>query len=310
MSEYKCHFCPVCNGRGCIEQMPGMGGPNKSINFIHNYDSWEQLASELPKTTENASPDIPIRLAPITGAVENIGYDSESSFYFDLINACVNAGIKLSIGDGTPDYKLQYGIQAVQNTLSGDKNNKAAVFIKPYPDIRIMERIDWANPVAEIYGIDIDSYNIITMRELVHLEKKTAAQLLQIKHYVNEKGFPFAIKGIFTKEDIKLVKEVRPDICYISNHGGRVETREGGTADFLAKYGSTLKQFSGRLWVDGGIRTKEHIRAAAFYDADEVLIGRPIITALCKNGSIGVSELLREPRKTPFQKVFRGSCEL
>ncbi len=145
--------------------------------------------------------------------------------------------------------------------------------------------MEWCGDRAEMIGIDIDSYNIVTMRNLVHLEKKNAAQLLELK---KKSGVPFAIKGIFTEEDIELVKSVRPDIAVISNHGGRVETRTGSTADFLRRYGKVLGRCAGTVWVDGGIRNAAHMRSAAFFGASEVLVGRPFITALLRGGPSGI----------------------
>ena len=79
--------------------------------------------------------------------------------------------------------------------------------------------------MSEVVGIDIDSYAIVTMRNLVNLERKTAAQLLELKACVAREGKPFAIKGIFRPEDIELVKAWCARISLVvSNHGGRVET--------------------------------------------------------------------------------------
>jgi isopentenyl diphosphate isomerase/L-lactate dehydrogenase-like FMN-dependent dehydrogenase len=119
------------------------------------------------------------------------------------------------------------------------------------------------------------------MRNLVKLEKKTAAQLIEIKNHVK---IPFAIKGIFTQEDIELVKEVKPDIVYISNHGGRVETRKGSTAEFFAKHVDEIKDYCDEVWVDGGIRSPRDVATAMALGADCVLIGRPFASALCHGG--------------------------
>ncbi|MCR5621544.1 MAG: alpha-hydroxy-acid oxidizing protein [Treponema sp.] len=256
--------------------MPGMGGPFDSRNFIHNCDDWSSISfgskiAALPQ----------LRLAPITGAIENVGYPDEKSFYMDLIRFACERGIKLSIGDGTPDFKLQYGIEAVREQQKTLPNLKAAVFIKPYPNEKILERSAWASDIAEIYGIDIDAYNIITMRNLVHLEQKSPAMLLELKKKFNAKGAMFAIKGVFKDEDIETVKEVKPDIIYISNHGGRVETREGSTANFLEAHAATLSANCHKLWIDGGIRLSAQMKKAASHGVDTVLLGRPIVSALC-----------------------------
>jgi 4-hydroxymandelate oxidase len=288
--EFSCHFCDICDGTGCIGEMPGMGGPNESRNFLLNCAGWERIrSSEQFSPYANAS----IRLAPITGGVENIGYPDEKQFYFDMIDACCKANVPISIGDGCPDFKLQYGIEAVQAAQKKYKDIKAAVFVKPYPDEKIYERFEWAKPVAEIVGIDIDSYNIVTMRNLVHLEKKTPEQLLAIKAHLAKSGIPFAIKGIFNALDIDMVKAVHPDIAYISNHGGRVDTRAGSTAEFLRIFHKTLLDNCGELWVDGGIRSARDIETASAYGASTVLEGRPFISALCMGGSKAVAELAK-----------------
>ena len=281
--SFKCHFCTSCKGNGCRGEMPGMGGVDDSSNFILNCKDWSYIRKD---SFTNSKINIDIRLAPITGAVENIGYPDEKQFYFDLMASVYNQGYKLSIGDGTPDFKLQYGIEAVHSLAEKDSSVKAAVFIKPYSNFKIMERMEQSSVIAELAGIDIDSYNIITMRSLVQLEKKTPSQLKEIKDFLNKKGLPFALKGIFTKEDISICQEVKPDIIYISNHGGRVDTVKGSTASFLKQHYNTLKDYCDKLWIDGGIRSRSDILTAQSYGIDTVLLGRPFITALCQKETL------------------------
>ena len=281
MSGYKCHFCAECDGHGCLGELPGMGGVFQSANFISNCAAWQKYYTNVPNDDELP----PIRLAPITGGVENVGYENEAAFYVDLIEACAEAGFLLSIGDGYPDAKIQGGLAALRRY-----GKTGAVFIKPYPNPRIFERIDWVRSSADLIGIDIDSYNIVTMRNLVHLEQKDAQSLKEIQRYAQK---PFAIKGIFLPENVELVKALRPDVAVISNHGGRIETRRGSTADFLAEYGSTLRKFAGEVWVDGGLRSRMDIVTAKRLGAAQVMIGRPCITALLKDKAQGVRELYR-----------------
>ena len=287
----KCHFCNECRGTGCISELPVTGGIRNTINFQLNCRDWDIYPRTEISDEELFKLNAPkIRLAPITGGCENIGYAIEEQYYFDMIEACCRANIALSIGDGCPDIKLKSGIAAVK------KNNaKAAVFIKPYANKKIIERAEWASDIAEIVGIDIDAYNIITMRNLVSLEKKNAELLAEIKQYVNNVlKVPFALKGIFTMQDIELVKAVKPDIVAISNHGGRVDNRTGSTIDFLAEHNDVLKQNCGELWIDGGIRKKRDLCVASYFGAKEVMIARPLISALCKDGINGVKDYIEK----------------
>lgn len=275
-SAYKCHFCDECDGHGCVSELPGMGGVFANENFISNCHDWSLLPAD-----ENADSPLPaVRLAPVTGAMQNVGYAEERAFYHDLIGSALAAGVRLSIGDGAPDEKLKFGIEAL-----ADRGQTGAVFIKPYPNERIFERIEWASPVASIIGIDIDSYAILTMRNLVNLQQKTAADLAAIRGRAN---LPFAIKGVFRERDLELVRQVKPDIVVVSNHGGRVETDRGSSARFLAAHAAELARHCGELWVDGGIRKRRDLEVAATYGVREVMIGRPFITALLRHGKTGI----------------------
>ena len=292
--SFKCHLCKECLGTGCVGELPGMGGFNNNVNFQSNCKDWEIIQKEIVDF-ENIAKNLEmpkIRLAPITGAVENVGWEDEESFYFEITEAAFKAGAKLSIGDGCPDIKIQNGIKAIKALQESNplENPKAAVFIKPYPNPKIQERIEWAKDVAEIVGVDIDSYNIVTMRNLVQLEQKTPAQIQELKKYAK---LPFAIKGVFTQNDVELVKKIKPEIVVISNHGGRVENRLGSTAMFLKEYGSELKNYCGELWVDGGLRTQKDLLTASYFGVSEVMLGRPFITALCRGGSEEVCKMVK-----------------
>ena len=285
--QLKCHRCARCNGCGCPDMLPGLGGVMGGVNFQANYADWKALAATIDADELDAVEVLPskLRCGPVTGAVENIGYANEEDFYYPYLKNACHAGFGLCIGDGCPDEKLKFGIEAVEK-IEGEAGSAGTVpsaapldtafFLKPYPQERLFERIEWIGPHARYIGIDIDSYNILTMRNLVNLERKTAAQLEEFR---KRTGVPFVIKGVFTDEDIELVKEVRPDVVYISNHGGRVETRKGSTADFLAAEGPKLKKYCDQIWVDGGIRTRHDIQTALYYGADQVIMARPLIRA-------------------------------
>ena len=296
--ELKCHRCAICDGYGCPDMLPGLGGVFEGKNFQLNYEGWRELfqkASALGKAEEIRKTPVrseQLRCGPVTGAVENIGYEFERDFYFPYLMNAAQAGLGLCVGDGYPDTKLKFGVEALKkineaaaelskkssgsNTILEAPKISAAFFLKPYPQERLFERVEWVRPYASHIGIDIDSYNIVTMRNLVNLERKTAAQLQEFREHTK---LPFVIKGVFTQEDIDLVRLVRPEVVYISNHGGRVETRKGSTADFLAAEGSKLKKYCDQLWVDGGIRTRRDIQTALYYGADQVIMARPLIRA-------------------------------
>lgn len=288
-ASYKCRLCADCDGAACAGELPGMGGVFDGKNFSLNVEGWKKILPSIPqeKLQEAAAKVVPqkIRLAPITGAEENIGWPDEESFYAPFYAFAAGLGIKLGVGDGCPDNKLLAGIAAVQalnKTASTPK--KAAVFLKPYPQEKLLERAEWAMPVAEYIGVDIDSYNIVTMRNKVHLEKKTAAQLNELRRATK---LPLVVKGVFTQESLDLIEELKPEVAYISNHGGRVETDIGSTAEFMLANIARIKKSAAAVWVDGGLRSKEDIAAALALGAEEALLGRPIISGFLESGAKG-----------------------
>ena len=288
-ASYKCRLCADCDGAACAGELPGMGGVFDGRNFSLNVEGWKKIIPSIPqeKLQEAAALIVPqkIRLAPITGAEENVGWPDEESFYAPFYAFASGLGIKLGVGDGCPDNKLLAGIAAVQalnKTASTPK--KAAVFLKPYPQEKLLERAEWAMPVAEYIGVDIDSYNIVTMRNKVHLEKKTAAQLNELRRATK---LPLVVKGVFTQESLDLIEELKPEVAYISNHGGRVETDIGSTAEFMLANIARIKKSAAAVWVDGGLRSKEDIAAALALGAEEALLGRPIISSFLESGAKG-----------------------
>lgn len=289
MANFKCRFCKVCNGFGCIGEMPGIGGVNGNKNFQLNCAAWKKLrekASIKEMGKEIASLDFKsdvVLCAPVTGAVQNIGYDKEADFYLPYLSSAYRAGIGLSVGDGAPDEKLLLSLDAVRQLQKRENNPniKAAVFIKPYPTKKMIERALLAKDAAKVIGCDIDASHIATMTGIATLEKKSVADLKEFRRSLD---VPLAIKGVFTDEDIELIKELKPEICFISNHGGRIDTVTGSTADFLERYAAKVKPYCKEVWVDGGIRSREDVQTALFYGADKVALARPIISALCKGG--------------------------
>ena len=312
-ANFKCRLCAVCDGEACAGELPGMGGVFDGKNHILNCKGWKKILPLIPQEKlEEAAASFSaskMRLAPITGAEENVGWPDEESFYAPFYAFASSLGLKLSVGDGCPDQKLQAGIAAVKKlsqdqkaaasnrapdaaTLSTPK--KAAVFLKPYPQEKLLERAEWAMPVAEFIGVDIDSYNIVTMRNKVHLEKKTAAQLNELRRATK---LPLVIKGVFTQESLDLIDELKPEVAYISNHGGRVETDIGSTAEFMQANIARIKKSAAAVWVDGGLRSKEDIAAALALGGEEILLGRPMISSFLESVTKG-SQRIFQPR--PF----------
>ena len=297
MPDLSCTHCPTCDGTGCIGQLPGMGGTDNNQNFILNCRAWSLIREKVARENrEFQLPSLPknrmvLRIAPVTGAVENLGFISEQDFKVSYIFSAYKAGLGLCTGDGYPDIKLQSGIGAVRLLQKTYPDARTAVFIKPYTNKKILERVSWTENIAEAIGLEIDRGFSKRTGNGMQTEWKTVSQIADLKKHIH---LPFALKGIFLPEDVELVKEIRPDIAVISNNGGRIHTRTGSTADFLATYGRTLKDSCGELWVDGGIRTSLDIRTALALGASQVLAARPFIKALFIGGTKELCSCVRQ----------------
>ena len=212
-TSYLCSGCKTCDGTVCINQLPGWGGINSNRNFILNYSSWEEIQIPEQDIVNAGLPEI--ALAPMTGMVQNAGLKDEKQGYFTLVESAANAGIKLSIGDGEPDYKLEYGIEALK-TLG----KKAAVFIKPYENHELKKRIGKSLSIAECIGIDIDAWEIKTMKNSssmpAAMEKKNLSKLKEIKSFLPPE-IPFVIKGVADQETLNMILELKPFAAGVSN---------------------------------------------------------------------------------------------
>ena len=246
--QLKCRACRMCDGKACKGELPGMGGVQESAIFIENVRAWKRFSEELNIKTSPSSELIEpcrIRLAPMAGGVQNVGWEREKDFYFAMLEASFYAKLSLSVGDGFPDEKLRFALSALQ-----ELKTKAAVFLKPYPQKNLLKRAEIALPQAELIGVDVDAYNIITMRNQVSLEKKTPRELDELRRI---SGLPLAIKGVFSDDDIELVRQTKPEIAIVSNHGGRIDRPILSSADFLARHFREISLYAGEVWVDGGI---------------------------------------------------------
>lgn len=107
-----CKACPVCNGSGCKNTIPGPGSKGLGTVFPRNYAAWQEIALNMdticpmePVDTEltlfGHSFSLPVFAAPI-GAVRNHYGDKLTEAEYDaaLVRGCREAGIAAFLGDG------------------------------------------------------------------------------------------------------------------------------------------------------------------------------------------------------------------
>lgn len=284
MMETFCKVCPVCNGKACAGQVPGMGGLGSGSSFISNIEALTRIKFNMRLIHDVIEPDttvsvlgkrlaLPILAAPIGGISFNMGGAvSEEDYIQAIINGCKAKSILGCTGDGVPDFIHQAGFNAIKSA-----DGHGIPFIKPWEDKELFQKIEAAKATGtDIIGMDIDAAGLITLRKMGRpVSPKSIGKLTEIIHRT---GTKFILKGVMTVDEAELAVQAGADAIVVSNHGGRVLDHAPGTADVLAAIADKVK---GKITIlaDGGIRSGGDVLKMLGLGADAVLIGRPFSVA-------------------------------
>lgn len=279
-----CRVCPVCDGRVCSGEVPGMGGLGSGEAFRENLRALADVKLRMRLVHDAAEPDtsadvlgmhldMPVLAAPIGGVDYNMGGGIEESEYITaILESCADQGIVGCVGDGVPDVIHQTGYAALKK-LGGH----GIPFIKPWEDEEFDTKLARAEEAgATIFGMDLDAAGLVTLAKMGRpVSPKTPEKLAEIVEKVPGK---FILKGVMTLEDAKLAMRAGVDAIVVSNHGGRVLADSQGTATVLPEIASYV---SGRMtvFVDGGVRSGGDVLKMLALGADAVMIGRPFSVA-------------------------------
>lgn len=292
-----CRVCPVCNGRACVGEVPGMGGLGIGATFADNLAALAELRFNMRTIHAVTEPDtrvellgktlaLPLLAAPIGGVSFNMGGKvSEEAYVEAVINGCKAKGILGCGGDGVPEFIHQSVFAAIAKA-----GGHGIPFIKPWEDEELFAKLEGAKASgAEILGMDIDAAGLITLRRMGRpVSPKPLEKLAAI---IRHCGLRFILKGIMTVDEAELAVAAGAEAIVVSNHGGRVLDHCPGTARVLPDIAVKVK---GRvaLLVDGGIRTGGDILKMLALGADAVMIGRPFSVAAVGGLQAGVERYI------------------
>ncbi|WP_083456311.1 alpha-hydroxy-acid oxidizing protein [Desulfosarcina cetonica] len=223
-----CRVCPVCDGRACAGEVPGMGGLGTASAFKANlaalaaYRFNMRLVHDVKKpqirtTILGKSLSLPVLAAPIGGVSFNMGGGvSEAAYIEALIQGSLAKGTLGCTGDGVPEFIHQTGFQAIQAA-----GGMGIPFIKPWEDDELFDKLERAQATgADIIGMDLDAAGLVTLRKMGRpVSPKSVTELKRIRAAVSGK---FILKGVMTVADALLAAEAGVDAIVVSNHGGRV----------------------------------------------------------------------------------------
>ncbi|ABB37551.1 (S)-2-hydroxy-acid oxidase [Oleidesulfovibrio alaskensis G20] len=311
-----CRVCPVCNGKACAGEVPGMGGLNTASSFRNNVESLAAVQLNMRLIHDAVQPDtsvtvlgiplsMPVMAAPIGGVSFNMGGGiTEEEYVNAILGGCRQQGVIGCTGDGVPPFIIDAGMDGIAAV-----EGHGIPFIKPWDGEELDQKLDRALASAcPAVGMDIDAAGLVTLRKMGRpVSPKTPAQLKAVVDKVHAAGRTFILKGIMTVVDAQLAVEVGADAIVVSNHGGRVLDHTPGAAEVLPEIADAVK---GRITVlaDGGVRDGFDVIKMLALGADAVLIGRPFSIAAVGGQAEGVAAYLEALRGQLVQAMVLTGC--
>ena len=293
MMETFCKVCPICNGKACAGQVPGMGGLGSGSSFTNNVRTLTKIKFNMRLIHDVTEPDttvtvlgkklaLPVLAAPIGGVSFNMGGAvSEEDYIEAIINGCKSKAIIGCSGDGVPDFIHQAGFNAIKSA-----EGHGIPFIKPWEDEELFQKLDAAKATGtDIIGMDIDAAGLITLRKMGR--PVSPKSLDKLREIIRRTGMKFILKGVMTPDEAELAVTAGADAIVVSNHGGRVLDHAPSAADVLADIADRVK---GKITIlaDGGVRTGGDVLKMLALGADAVMVGRPFSVAAVGGLQAGV----------------------
>jgi 4-hydroxymandelate oxidase len=296
-----CRVCPVCDGRVCSGEVPGMGGLGTGRAFQANLEALARCRLNMRLLHDVVAPDtkvtilgrelsMPVLAAPIGGISFNMGGRvSEEDYISAVIGGCVSQGTLAGVGDGVPDFIHQAGYAAIKA-----HGGAGIPYIKPWGEAELHVKLQKALETgAGIIGMDVDAAGLVTLKLMGRpVTPKTPGQL---RDFISRLPGQFILKGIMTKSDALIAAEAGVHAIVVSNHGGRVLEHAPGAAEVLPEIAQAVK---GRITIlaDGGVRSGGDVLKLLALGADAVMIGRPIAVAAMGGLQQGVEKYLQQIR--------------
>ena len=287
-----CKACPVCNGRGCGNTVPGPGSKGPDNVAARNFDKWQDIYVNMDTLCPNVTPDTgfelfgksfaaPIFVAPLGALKLHYGDKYNDQQYNGiLVPAAAEYGVAAFTGDGVdPD---------VMKSAAKDMQAVGGIgipTIKPWNKEFVFEKLDILN-AAGIFAVamDIDGAGLPFLKAMnPNAGSKSVAELREIIDYAK---MPFIVKGIMTPTAALKAIDAGVDAIVVSNHGGRVQGCTPSTAEVLPAIADAVCGKI-KIFVDGGIRSGADIFKALALGADAVLVGRPVIPFVYAAGAEG-----------------------
>jgi isopentenyl diphosphate isomerase/L-lactate dehydrogenase-like FMN-dependent dehydrogenase len=308
-----CRVCPVCNGRACAGQVPGMGGLGTGAGFRANLEALAAWRLNMRVLHDVGSPDpateilgipltLPVLAAPIGGVAFNMGGAvSEEEYITAKLQACRSKGVIGCTGDGVPPFIHEAGFAAIAG-LDGH----GIPFIKPWEEAELDAKLDKALATgAKIVGMDVDAAGLVTLKQMGRPVSPKSPE--QIRAIIARTPARFILKGIMTADQARLAVDTGAAAIVVSNHGGRVLDHTPGAAEVLPEIAAAVK---GQIAIlaDGGIRSGADVLKTIALGAEAVMIGRPFSVAAIGGLAEGVRQFIDQLRNELVSAMVLTGC--
>ena len=121
-----CRVCPVCDGKACSGEVPGMGGLGTGASFRNNREALNACKLNMTALHDAREPrtnctilgidlSFPVMAAPIGGVSFNMSDAmSEDDYIFAILEGSRAAGVIGCTGDGVPPFIIDAAVKALK----------------------------------------------------------------------------------------------------------------------------------------------------------------------------------------------------
>lgn len=297
-----CKACPVCDGRGCKNQIPGPGAKGTGDVAMRNYDAWRSVRVNLDTLVDAARPvdtscelfgrrwSMPVFIGPVGDVGRHYGPSLDTLAYNRLsLAASAAEGVAAFTGDGVDRRLFADSCMAISEV-----GGAGVPTVKPWGADVVADRLDLARKSgAFAIAMDVDAAGLPFLRGLEPPAGLKSVE--QLGAIVREAGVPFIVKGVMTARGALKAVEAGASAIVVSNHGGRVLDGCPATAEVLPAVVEAVRGRC-RVLVDGGIRSGLDVFRALALGADGVLVCRPFVVAAFGGGLDAMRWLLAKYR--------------
>lgn len=304
-----CRVCPVCDGRACAGEVPGMGGVGTGSSFKANIEALSRIRLNMRTIHRVKEPNLsltlwgrqlsmPVLVAPITGTPYNMGGQiSEEVFIADIVAGAIQAGTISMTGDGADPQMFESGLKA-----GATSRGSSIALIKPRAQDVVKHYIRSAEDTGVLaVGMDIDGAGLITMA--MKGQPVSPKTFLEMQEVIAATKLPFIVKGVMTADEAEDAVRAGAAAIVVSNHGGRVLDFTPGAAEVLPEIAERVKG-KAVLFTDGGVRSGADVLKLLALGADAVLVGRPLVIAAFGGGREGVALYLHQLKNELLQAML------